>query len=188
MKIKKLCSILSILSILLISGNSLSNQANAATTYSLNLTLVNKASAASMALYESDQPLTSAYALQKCGSPSMIWLFNSSGGFGNSSESTNSAKNYFGKDTKIRIKNDAGKIVGIGTLTKVGWKTDHEEIDSEDGTRVWVGNCTYSTTIKIASSNFYSIEFSGKGSNVAAYDVSLSELKKQKWKITLSIQ
>jgi hypothetical protein len=93
-----------------------------------------------------------------------------------------------GNKSKIKVKNDSGKIVGIGTLSKVGWKKDRseEDEDPEIGTVVY-GTCTYSQSIKVTKSNFYSIEFSGTNTEIPAFDIALSDLIKKKWKLTLTI-
>lgn len=161
----------------------LTTNANSATNYTLNLTIIDEEASTNIALYSGEGDLNQSHGKKKCTGEKVFWI-------NPNATSTNDLAKWtkIGNKTKVKVKNDSGKIVGIGTLSKVGWKKDREEIDEdpEIGLKVY-GTCTYSQVIKVSKSNFYSIEFSGTNTVVPSFDISLSDLIKKKWNLTLTI-
>jgi hypothetical protein len=157
--------------------------AQSATSYTLKLTIIDEDAATNVALYDDAGDQSTKHGVKKCSDSKLMWL-------NPDPVSTSDILKYqkIGNKSKIKVKNDSGKIVGIGTLSKVGWIKDRaeEDEDPEIGTIVY-GTCTYSQKIKVFKSNFYSIEFSGTNTEIPAFDISLSELIKKKWKLTLTI-
>jgi hypothetical protein len=154
-----------------------------ATSYTLKLTIIDEDAATNVALYDDAGDQSTKHGVKKCSDSKLMWL-------NPDPVSTSDILKYqkIGNKSKIKVKNDSGKIVGIGTLSKVGWKKDRseEDEDPEIGTVVY-GTCTYSQSIKVTKSNFYSIEFSGTNTEIPAFDIALSDLIKKKWKLTLTI-
>jgi hypothetical protein len=156
---------------------------HSAPSYTLNLTIVDEDATTNVALYDDEGDQSASHGRKKCSSAKLMWL-------NPDPISTSDIIRYqkIGNKSKIKVKNDSGKIVGIGTLSVVGWKEDRveENEDPEIGTVVY-GTCTYSQKIKVSKSNFYSIEFSGTNVEVPSFDIALSDLIKKKWKLTLTI-
>jgi hypothetical protein len=156
--------------------------ANSATTYTLNLTIIDEDAAKNVSLYD-DDPLGNQdvkHGIKVCSDPTS-WYFNP-----DPNDIQITKKQRIGTKTKIKVKSDTGRIVGIGTLSKVGWIKDREVDEGEYGLIVY-GTCTYTKAIKVSKSNFYSIEFSGTNLNVPAFDIAFTDLVKKKWKLTLKI-
>ena len=157
--------------------------AQSATSYTLNLTIIDEDAATNIALYNDDGDQSTKHGVKKCSDSKVIWL-------NPDPYDTSDILKYqkIGNKSKIKVKSDSGKIVGIGTLSKVSWKKDRseEDDDPEIGTIVY-GTCSYSQSIKVFKSNFYSIEFSGTNTEIPAFDISLADLIKKKWKLTLTI-
>ena len=157
--------------------------AHSATTYTLNLTIIDEDATTNVALYDDAGDQSVSHGRKKCSDTKLMWL-------NPDPISTSDLIKYqkIGNKSKIKVKNDSGKIVGIGTLSVVGWIKDRveEDEDPEIGTVVY-GTCTYSQKIKVSKSNFYSIEFSGTNVEVPSFDIALSDLIKKKWKLTLTI-
>lgn len=151
--------------------------AQSATTYTLNLTIIDEVAAKNVALTDNEGDQSIKHGIKECSDPKSIYF---------TPDLTGIIKyQRIGTKTKIRVKSDTGRIVGIGTLSKVGWIKDREE-ETEYGLFVY-GTCTYSKAIKVSKSNFYSIEFSGTNLNVPAFDIAFTDLVKKKWKLTLKI-
>ena len=158
--------------------------ANSASTYTLNLTIIDKDADKAVTLYD-DDPLGNQdvkHGIKVCSDPES-WYFNPN--LNKYDTEVMKDLNRITTTTKIKVKSDTGRIVGLGTLSKVGWKKDREE-DGEYGLKVY-GTCTYSKAIKVSKSNFYSIEFSGTNLKVPAFDIAFTDLVKMKWKLTLKI-
>jgi hypothetical protein len=157
--------------------------AHSATSYTLTLTIIDEDATTNIRLYDDAGDQSTKHGVKKCSDSKVMWL-------NPYASSTSDLIKYqkIGNKSKIKVKNDSGKIVGIGTLSTVGWKKDREEIDEdpEIGTIVY-GTCTYSQKIKVSKSNFYSIEFSGTNTEVPPFDIALTDLIKKKWKLTLTI-
>ena len=85
------------------------------------------------------------------------------------------------KSSKVKVLNESGKVVGLGTLSGVTWKKAATDLDA-DGVEYPLGNCIFSTKLKVKKADFYSIQITGLDE---AYDVSFSELGADKWKLTL---
>ena len=159
--------------------------AQSATTYTLNLMIIDKDADKAVSLYD-DDPLGNQdvkHGIKVCSDPES-WYFKPN----RDTYDTEIIKylNRITTTTKIKVKSDTGRIVGLGSLSKVGWKKDREE-DDEQGGLVVYGTCTYSKAIKVSKSNFYSIEFSGTNLKVPAFDIAFTDLVKMKWKLTLKI-
>ena len=156
---------------------------NSASSYTINLTIIDEDAATNVALYDDDGDQSSAHGKKKCTDSKVLWL-------NPNPRTTSDIIKYqkIGNRTQIKIKNDSGKVVGLGTLSKVSWIKDREEIDDdpEIGLQVF-GTCVYSQKIRVKSSDFYSIEFANSNSEITPYDISLSELKKKKFKLTLQV-
>lgn len=90
-------------------------------------------------------------------------------------------KSFRGQDakvtafTKVRVKNESGKIIGTGTLSKIVWVTDYTS-----GNLIQ-GSCQFTATVTVKSAEFYTVELVG----LESYDFSLKELKDQKWKVAI---
>jgi hypothetical protein len=155
---------------------------NSATTYTLKLTIIDEDAATNIAVY-GDEDQSVKGAIKNCSTAKEMWL-------NPNPQSTSDIIKFqkIGNKSKIKVKNDSGKIVGIGTLSKVGWIKDREELDDDSSSGIIVyGTCTYSQSIKVSKSNFYSIEFSGTNTDIPSFDVALTDLIKKKWKLTLTI-
>lgn len=158
-------------------------QANAASRYKINLTIVDEDASTNVALYDDDGDQSSAHGKKKCANAKVMWL-------NQNAISTSDIIKYqkVGNKTQIKIKNDSGKVVGLGTLSKVGWIKDREEMDDDpDIGLVVYGTCTYSQVITVKASDFYSLEFANTNAKITPYDISASDLKKKKWKLTLQV-
>lgn len=157
--------------------------AHSVTTYTLTLTIIDEDADTNIALYDDAGDQSAKHGIKKCSDSKVMWI-------NPYASSTSDLIKYqkIGNKSKIKVKNDSGKIVGIGTLSTVGWKKDREEVDEdpEIGTIVY-GTCIYSQKIKVSKSNFYSIEFSGTNTEIPSFDIALSDLIKKKWKLTLTI-
>jgi hypothetical protein len=159
--------------------------AQSATTYTLNLTIIDKDAAKNVVLYD-DDPLGNQdikHGIKVCSDPES-WYFNPN--LNKYDLEVIKDLNRITTTTKIKVKSDTGRIVGLGTLSKVGWIKDRETDEGEGGLKVY-GTCTYTKAIKVSKSNFYSIEFSGTNLNVPAFDIAFTDLVKKKWKLTLKI-
>ena len=157
--------------------------AYSATTYTLNLTIIDEDAFTNVGLYDDDGDQSVKHGIKNCSTSKAMWINPEPY---NTSDIIKFQK--IGNKSKIKVKSDTGKIVGIGTLSKVGWIKDRveEDEDPEIGTIVY-GTCTYSQAIKISKSNFYSIEFSGTNADVPSFDIAFTDLVKKKWKLTLKI-
>ena len=157
--------------------------AHSATSYTLTLTIIDEDAATNIGLYDDTGDQSTKHGIKNCSDAKMSYI-------NPNWSSTSDLIKYqkIGNKSKIKVKNDSGKIVGIGTLSTVGWKKDREEVDEdpEIGTIVY-GTCIYSQKIKVSKSNFYSIEFSGTNTEIPSFDIALSDLIKKKWKLTLTI-
>jgi hypothetical protein len=153
---------------------------SAATTYTINLTVLEEASALNIALYD-DEGQSISDGVKKCKSKEISWINHNATSKYDLVKSTK-----IGNQTKVKIKNDSSKIVGLGTLSTVIWRYDRSEVDDNPdiGTIVY-GTCIYSQKIKVTLSDFYSIELVGVATE--PFDISLADLKKKKWKLTLTI-
>jgi hypothetical protein len=87
-------------------------------------------------------------------------------------------KSFTGQDakvtsfTRIRVKNESGKIIGTGSLSKILWAEDYASGNLIQGT------CLFTTIITVKAAEYYTVELVGLDS----YDFSLADLKKTKWK------
>ena len=154
--------------------------ANAATTYKLNLTVIEEAAIGQIALYDDEGDQSAKHGLKECTSDKIFYV-NS-----NATSTSDIAKlTKVGNRTQVKVKNDSGKVVGLGTLSKVKWtKTEAYEDDDPEIGYVVKGTCTYSAVITLKVSDFYSIEIPNM---TTPYDVSLADLKADKWKLILTI-
>lgn len=74
--------------------------------------------------------------------------------------------------TRIRVKNESGKIIGTGSLSKILWAEDYASGNLIQGT------CLFTTTITVKAAEYYTVELVG----LESYDFSIADLKKTKWK------
>jgi len=155
--------------------------AHSATTYTLTLTLIDKDAASKITLFDDEGDQSASHGRKTCSVAKLMWLNEDPSGLDDMV--------YYqkiGNKSKVRVKSDSGRIVGIGTLSRVDWKRDRVVVEPEYGPIVY-GTCIYSQKIKVSKSNFYSIEFSGTNVQVSTFDIALSDLIKKKWKLTLYI-
>jgi hypothetical protein len=87
------------------------------------------------------------------------------------------------KSSKVKVFNESGKVVGLGSLSTVSWKKTGVDFDA-DGEEYPVGNCIFSGKIKVKKADFYSISIAGVDE---PFDVEFSDLVKKKWKLTLTL-
>jgi len=87
------------------------------------------------------------------------------------------------KSSKVKVLNESEKVVGLGSLSTVTWKKAGTDLDA-DGVEYPLGNCIFSTKLKVKKADFYSIRITGV---TEAYDVSFSDLVADKWKLTLTL-
>lgn len=139
--------------------------ASAASTYTLSLTVYE--SEGYMGLF-SDESQTPAGGAKKC----LRGFFS---GYP-------MKKMTFTKSSKVKVVNESGKVVGLGSLSTLVWKKAGTDLDA-DGFEYPLGNCIFSTKIKLKKADFYSIQIGGINE---AYDVAFSELVADKWKLTLT--
>jgi hypothetical protein len=140
--------------------------AAAASTYTLNLSVYE--SEGYMGLF-SDEDQTAAGGAKKCLRGFFLGL--------------GLTKMVVKKSSKVKIFNESGKVVGLGSLSTVTWKKAGTEVDS-DGEEYPVGNCIFSGKIKLKKADFYSIEIAGVDE---PFDIEFSDLVKKKWKLTLTL-
>jgi hypothetical protein len=140
--------------------------ATAASTYTLNLSVYE--SEGYMGLF-SDEDQTAAGGAKKCLRGFFLGL--------------GLTKMVVKKSSKVKIFNESGKVVGLGSLSNVTWKKAGTEVDS-DGEEYPVGNCIFSGKIKLKKADFYSIEIAGVDE---PFDTEFSDLVKKKWKLTLTL-
>ena len=140
--------------------------AAAASTYTLNLSVYE--SEGYMGLF-SDEDQTAAGGAKKCLRGFFLGL--------------SLTKMVVKKSSKVKIFNESGKVVGLGSLSNVTWKKAGTEVDS-DGDEYPVGNCIFSGKIKLKKADFYSIEIAGVDE---PFDTEFSDLVKKKWKLTLTL-
>jgi hypothetical protein len=157
--------------------------ADAAKSYTIALTLIVEEAATNFALYDDEGNQDSAHGRKKCSDDNPIWLNP------NPTSTSDIAKSMkVNKNTRVKVKSDSGRTVGIGTLSKVGWIKDREEQDEDEEIGYIIyGTCTYSQSIKVSKSAFYSIELSGTKTPVNPFDISFQDLMKKKWKLTLTV-
>ena len=155
---------------------------HAATTYTLKLTIIDEEGATNVGLYDDAGDQSVQHGKKECSEAKKMYI-------NPDPTSTSDIVKYqkIGNTSKIKVKNDSGKIVGIGTLSKIGWKKDRVENDDPEIGPIVYGTCSYSQKIKVSKSNFYSIEFSGTNVDVPSFDIALSDLIKKKWKLKLTI-
>jgi len=77
--------------------------------------------------------------------------------------------------TRVRVKNESGKLIGTGTLSSIVWETDYSSGNLIQGT------CRFSTTLTVKPAQFYTIELIG----LSSFDFSLADLKSSKWKVSI---
>jgi len=159
-------SIYFFLSAILVASAVNAPTASASATYTLNLSVYE--SEGFIGLF-SDEPATPAYGAKKC-------LRGFFGGYPLKKMSIN-------KSSKVKVFNESGKVVGLGSLQKVTWKKAGVDLDA-DGLEYPLGNCTFTGKIKVKKADFYSISVAGVDET---YDVAFSDLVKQKWKLTLTL-
>lgn len=87
------------------------------------------------------------------------------------------------KSSKVKVFNESGKVVGLGSLSTVTWKKVGTDLNA-DGKEYPLGNCIFSAKIKVKKADFYSISITGVDE---PYDAEFSDLVKNKWKLTLTI-
>ena len=151
----------SLISIALLATAQLfgSASAQAATTYKVQITVNELATVGNVARFNN------ATIKDVCGLPNYLYV-------------TPSFQEYPAKvstGTRVRVKNESGKIIGTGGLSTIVWVTDYAS-----GNLIQ-GSCKFTGRITVKSAQFYSIELVGLGS----YDFSLSELKAKKWKVNI---
>lgn len=170
-----------ILAMSLVASFVTASQSEAATTYTINLRVIDSDSATNIALYDDSGDQSASHGVKECSDSKVMWINR------NASRASDIMKfTKVGNRTKIKVKNDSGKVVGLGTLSKVSWLQDREEMDDDPEIGLVVfGTCIYSQKIKVKASDFYSIEISGL--DAEPFDVSLASLKKKKWNLTLTI-
>jgi hypothetical protein len=156
--------------------------AQAAGTYKITLTVIDEDAAKNVALYDDDGDQSVKHGLRKCADSKVLWLKS-----GASSTSDLIHYQKIGNKTQVKILNDSGKVVGLGTLSKVGWVKDRAEDGGEDIGNVVYGTCTYSQVITVKASDFYSISLPNANVEISPYDISLSDIKKKKFKLTLTL-
>ena len=137
---------------------------SAASTYTLNLSVYE--SEGYMGLF-SDEAQTAAGGAKKC----LRGFFS---GFP-------VKKMTISKSSKVKVFNESGKVVGLGSLSNVTWKKTGVDLDA-DGEEYPIGNCTFTGKIKVKKADFYSISITGVDE---PFDVEFSDLVKKKWKLTL---
>lgn len=84
----------------------------------------------------------------------------------------------------IKVKNENGKTVGLGKITKGTYQKTEVQTGTDwkgDPYVLIVGRCLFTSTISLKSATFYEFNI-GKSEPI---DVSYTQLKKQKWKVTL---
>lgn len=140
--------------------------ASAASTYTLSLTVYE--SEGYMGLF-SDESQTPAGGAKKC----LRGFFS-----GYPME-----KMTITKSSKVKVVNESGKVVGLGSLSTLVWKKAGTDLDA-DGVEYPLGNCIFSTKIKLKKADFYSIQITGLS---GGYDISFSDLVADKWKLTLTL-
>jgi hypothetical protein len=173
---KRLITLVAIMSLLLINVMP----ANAATTYKLTLIVIEESAMGQIALYDDDGDQSPKHGLKKCTSNKIFYVNRNA-----TSTADIAGFTKVGNRTQVKVKNDSGKVVGLGNLTKVKWtKTDEYEDDDPEIGYVVRGTCSYSAVITLKASDFYSIEIPNM---TTPYDISLADLKADKWKLTLTI-
>ena len=134
--------------------------AHAAATYTVQITANELATVGNVSRYNG------ATVKDVCGSPNYLYL-------------TPSFDEYPAKvstATRVRVKNESGKIIGTGSLSSIVWITKYAS-----GNLIQ-GSCKFTGKIKVKSAQFYSIELVG----LQTYDFSASELKAKKWKVNIN--
>jgi hypothetical protein len=82
-----------------------------------------------------------------------------------------------GPNSRIKVNNESGKVVGLGNLTKVSLLTNLP------GKETYLYFCKYSGSVKVGVAKFYKVLIDGR----SGPDYSISELKSLKWQIKLEI-
>ena len=160
----------------------MNQQAQASGTYKINLTIVDEEAAKNVALYDDDGDQSTKHGLKKCASSKLLWL-------NSGASSTSDLIHYqkIGNNTQVKVLNDSGKVVGLGTLSKVNWIRDRAQDEGSDIGTVVYGTCTYSQVITVKASDFYSISLPNANEEISPYDISLSDLKRKKFKLTMTV-
>jgi hypothetical protein len=136
-----------------------STYSQAATSYKLNLVVTETEAIDRIARFNGET--TKAV----CGKKNFTFL---NGNFTGQAAKVNTS-------TRVRVKNESGKLIGTGSLSSILWKTDYASGNLIQGT------CSFSTTLTVKSAQFYTIELIG----LSSYDFSLTELKASKWKVSI---
>ncbi len=156
--------------------------ANASKTYNLKLTVIEKNTEGKQGIYDGDGDLLDRRnGIKVCSDSKRIVDVSDSG----------ILYSKINLGTKVRIIDGSGKLLTIASLRKVDWIqtgtprysfTDREkgvEVNTVDGT------CTFSQSIKLPKSSFYSFQLSGVDGSFPTFDYSAKDLSKMKWKLTL---
>jgi hypothetical protein len=136
-----------------------STQAHAATSYKLKLIVAETEAINQIARFNGKT------AKDVCGQKNFTFL---NGSFTGQTAKVNTT-------TRVRVKNESGKLIGTGTLSSILWETDYTS-----GNLIQ-GSCRFTTTLTVKPAQFYTIELIG----LSSYDFSMTELKASKWKVSI---